>query len=310
MSSATRFKEVELSSIDTALFLAGVLDARAFFDGTDPAESRLRELADKIYARIDFPWMTDGGRTLTMGWFPEKGFLKSRWVGYNEAKLLNLLAMGAPAAPLPPETWQGWTAGYRWRAYYGESFVPFAPLFGHQYSECWIDFRGLADAFMQSHGIDYFENSRRAVRANRAYCIENPGRHPGYSADVWGLTACDGPGRGRFQGYSARGGPPGENDDGTLAPTAAGGSVVFEPVLAVRCLRRMYDLYRERIWTPYGFCDAFNPDAGWFDPDVLGIDQGPILIMIENHRTGRVWARMKKAPELRRGLAAAGMGPR
>lgn len=162
---------------------------------------------------------------------------------------------------------------------------------------------------LQRKAFDYFENSRRATLAQRAYCIANPGKFKGYGEWVWGLTACDGPGFGKFQAYSARGAPPPENDDGTIAPTAVGGSIPFAPEICLPTLRHFYDQYRANIWTPYGFCDAFNLAADWWDPEVLGIDQGPILVMIENYRTGKVWKTFMKAPEVQRGLKAAGFKP-
>ncbi len=306
MDTATRFRQVELSSIDTALFLAGALYAREYFNSSHPDERRIRELADALLERVDWHWMTDGGDTLTMGWHPESGFIPSRWVGYNEAMILYLLALGAPRNPLPPESWTAWTRGYRWATHHGWSYVEFPPLFGHQYSHCWVDFRGRADAWMRVRGLDYFENSRRATLANRAYCMENPRGWRGYGPLQWGLTACDGPGFGPYHAYMARGAPPPENDDGTLAPTAVGGSLPFAPEVCLPTLRHLYTAHRERLWTPFGFRDAFNLTADWWDPDVLGIDQGPILIMAENHRTGRVWRRFMNNAVIRRGLERAG----
>lgn len=309
LDRATRFQQVELSSIDTALFLAGAVYAREYFDGAHPDEQRLRTLVDRLLERVDWGWMTDGADSLTMGWQPERGFLSSRWVGYNEAMILYLLALGATTHPLPPAAWTAWTLGYKWETRFGPSFAPFSPLFGHQYSHCWVDFRGRADAWMRARGSDYFENSRRATLAQRAYCIANPGRHPGYGALVWGLTACDGPNRAGIPGYAARGAPPAEHDDGTLAPTAAGGSVPFAPEVCLPTLRYFYDTWRPKLWTAYGFRDAFHLGVDWWDPDVLGIDQGPILLMLENHRTGRVWKTVMKSAVIQRGLARAGFKP-
>lgn len=306
MDRAVRFKQVELSSIDTALFLAGAIFAREYFDGADPVESQIRGAVDRLLERVDWEWMTDGERTLTMGWHPEQGFIRSRWVGYNEAMILYVLALGAPRGPLPAEAWAAWTHGYRWETHYGRSYVVFPPLFGHQYSHCWIDFRGRADDWMRARGLDYFENSRRATLAQRDYCIANPKGHTGYGSNVWGLTACDGPGRPGTFAYTARGAPPPENDDGTIAPTAAGGSLPFTPAESMAALRHMYAHYRTNLWTAYGFRDAFNLTVDWWDPDVLGIDQGPILIMAENHRTGRVWRRFMQSEVVRRGLERAG----
>jgi hypothetical protein len=309
MDTATRYRKVELSSIDTALFLAGALYARQYFDRSEPPEPQIRGLAEAIYQRVDWNWMANGGKTLTMGYHPESGFLASRWVGYNEASILYIMGLGAATNPLPTAQWDAWVRGYDWRSFYGYSFVAFAPLFGHQYSQCWLDLRGLADAYMRGKQITYFENSRRATLAQRQYAMANPGHFPAYSSNLWGFTACDGPGGRGYHGYAARGAPPPENDDGTIAPTAPGGSLPFTPGVSLAALRHMYDTYRRELWTCYGFRDAFNVKANWWDPDVLGIDQGPILIMAENYRTQRVWDLFMRSPEIQRGLHRAGFQP-
>ena len=306
LNTATREGTSELSSIDTGLLLAGVLDVREFFDEDHPDEIEIRSAADMIFNRVDWQWMANGANSLTMGWNPEGGFLPYRWIGYNEAMVLYILGLGASTNPLPAVHWSSWVNGYAWRTNYGYKYVEFPPLFGHQYSHCWIDFRHIADAYMNSRGSSYFENSRRATLAQRAYCIANPGGFAGYGSNVWGLTACDGPGFGSFAGYNARGAPPAQNDDGTLAPTAVGGSLPFAPEVCVPALRHLYDQYRTNLWTGYGFRDAFNLTASWWDTDVLGIDQGPILLMSENHRTQKIWRRFMRIPEIRRGLEAAG----
>jgi hypothetical protein len=306
MNTAARTWTCELSSIDTALLLAGVLSARHYFTEADPDEATIRALADSLFNRVDWDWMRNGQNSVSMGWKPESGFLSSRWVGYNEGMVLYLLGLGAPTNPLPAASWTSWTSGYQWGTNYGLSFVSFPPLFGHQYSHSWVDFRHMDDAYIRGKGSTYFENSRRATLAQQAYCIANPGRFAGYSSNVWGLTACDGPGTGGYAGYNARGAPPAQNDDGTIAPTAVGGSVPFAPEVCVPTLRHFYDQFRTNLWTGYGFRDAFNLAAGWWDPDVLGIDQGPMVLMIENHRTHRVWKRFMQAPEIQRGLARAG----
>lgn len=307
MNTGLRFRQVELSSIDSALLFAGMIYAAEYFNR--PEENELRELTGKLLARVDWKWMLNGDKTLTMGWHPETGFIEARWRGYNEASILYIIALGVENPALDRDSWTEWTRTYDWRTSYGYSFVHFAPLFGHQYSACWIDFRNSADEYMRAKGITYFENSRRATLAQRAYCIANPLRHTGYSSNVWGLTACDGPGvKGTFA-YMARGAPPPENDDGTIAPTAAGGSIPFAPRECIAALRHMYDTYREKIWHRYGFRDAFNLRHDWWDPDVLGIDQGPILIMAENHRNGRVWDVMNRSKILQRGLNRAGFAP-
>jgi hypothetical protein len=297
---------VELSSIDTALLLAGVVYAREYFDGVDPDEQAIRDLADALVNRVDWTWMLNGHQTFSMGWTPESKFITSQWIGYNEGMILYVLALGSTNSPPPTNAWTAWTAGYQWRTNYGYSYVQFPPLFGHQYSHSWVDFRYVTDTYLSAKGISYFENSRRATLAQYAYCVANPGRHRGYSTNVWGITACDGP---PATGYLARGAPPPQNDDGTLAPTAVGGSLPFTPDIGVATLRHFYDAYRTNIWTGYGFCDAFNPTWNWFDADVLGIDQGPILLMAENYRTQRVWRTMMKSPIIQRGLTRAGFQP-
>ncbi len=317
MNSGHRVWRCELSSIDTALLLAGVLDVRQFFRSDHPAEPEIRQLANQLLHRVDWGWMRHDQDTLTMGWRPEEGFLKSRWQGYNEAMLLYLLGLGLPEHPLEPATrqthpaqgldrrsWDAWTATYPWRTNHGFAYVQFEPLFGHQYSHAWIDFRGKTDPWMRAHGLDYFENSRRATLAQQAYCAANPGGFRGYSHLLWGLTACDGP-----KGYGARGAPPAFHDDGTLAPTAVGGSLPFAPEICLPTLKHLHQQFRQDLWTPYGFRDAFNLQLNWWGPDVLGIDQGIVLLMIENHRSGRVWQRLLDAPEIRRGLARAGFQP-
>jgi len=306
MNTAAREWKCELSSIDTALLLAGVLYAKEYFSRDEPVENQIRSLASALLNRVDWNWMTDGGNSLTMGWRPETGFIKSRWIGYNEAMILCLLGMGVSTNALPGSQWAVWTSGYDWHTNYGQAYVEFPPLFGHQYSHCWIDFRQMPDRYMSTRGIDYCENSRRATLAQRTYCIANPGGFAGYGSNVWGLTACDGPGRGQFAGYSARGAPPPQNDDGTLAPTAVGGSLPFAPEVCLPALRYMYDRYLTNIWSVYGFRDAFNLTANWWDTDVIGIDQGPILIMLENYRSEKVWRVFMRNPEILRGLQAAG----
>jgi hypothetical protein len=246
------------------------------------------------------------------------------WDGYNEAMILYLLALGSPTHPIDAEAWPAWTRSYVWARYGGTEFVSFGPLFGHQFSHVWVDFRGIRDAYMLEKGIDYFENSRRATLSQKDYALRNPGGWRGYGENAWGFTACDGPGDTsfvvdgrlrRFQSYAARGASfDWTNDDGTLTPTAAGGSLPFAPEICLPALKAMRSRYGGRAWKQYGFIDAFNPtfvttatgDDGWFDVDHLGIDQGPILIMAENLRSGLVWETMKKNPYLVSGLRRAG----
>lgn len=294
----------ELSSIDTGLLLAGILYARQYFNGPEPDEVSIRNTADAIVNRVDWTWMARGGDVLSMGWYPGSGFLPATWKGYNEASILYVLGLGAATKPLPPSAWGRWTRSYEWGTNYGLAFVQFPPLFGHQYSQCWLDLRHVADAYMRAKNSSYFENSRRATVAQRAFCMENPSGKVGYGAFVWGLTASDGP-----RGYGARGAPPAQNDDGTLTPTAPGGSIAFAPEICVPTLRNFYDQFRTNIWTSYGFCDAFNLGANWWDADVLGIDQGPIVVMIENYRTQQVWRYFMRNEQVQRGLTRAGFVP-
>ena len=327
----TRFEQVELSTVDTALFLAGALFCQSYFDGPDAAESEIRALAESLYVRADWRWAQPRPPLVGHGWNPEDGHLAYDWGGYSEAMLLYVLALGSPRHAVPQEAWAAWTRGYRWGEFEGHAHLGFAPLFGHQYSHVWIDFRGIQDAWMRERGIDYFENSRRATLAQVAYAQRNPGEFRDYGARMWGLSACDGPvdaevtidgRRRRFRTYSARGASfTYVEDDGTLTPTAAGGSIAFAPEVVIPTLMAMRDAYGEHLFARYGFLDAFNPTLrtpmrvqhgridpvlGWFDTDYLGIDQGPILAMLENMRSALVWRTMRKNAHVVRGLRAAG----
>jgi hypothetical protein len=306
LNSGLRTSDCELSSIDTGLLFAGILYAKEYFTGVDSIETGIRILADSLFNRIDWNWMANGQQSLTMGWYPAAGFLSARWIGYNEAMILNLMGIGANINPLSAQVWNSWTSGYSWRTYYGYSYVWYPALFTHQYSHCWIDFSSKQDSYMANKGIDYAENTRRASFAQWEYCKANPGGWTGYNSNVWGLTACDGPGFGQFSGYNERGCPPSRNDDGTIAPTAAGGSLPFAAEICLPTLKYFYSTYRTQAWTPYGFRDAFNLTANWWDNDVLGIDQGPILLMAENYRTRSVWNTMKNSTVIQQGLQKAG----
>jgi hypothetical protein len=304
LHTGRRARDSELSTVDTALLLGGVLHVQQYFDQENAAEAQIRALADALYRRVEWPWMQVRSAKICHGWKPETGFLAYDWGGYNEAMILYLLALGSPTFPISPDAWTAWTSSYAWQSHYGHAFVVFPPLFGHQYSHVWIDFRGIQDTYMRDKGLDYFENSRRATLANRAYAIANPQGWADYGENVWGFTASDIP-----ASYSARGAPPAESDDGTITPTAAAGSFAFTPHESLAALRHMYAIYRTQIWGPYGFKDAFNPSLQWFATDYLGIDQGPIVLMIENYRTGRIWHVFMQHPAIQRGLAHAGFVP-
>jgi hypothetical protein len=307
-----------------------VLFAQSYFDGDNPQEAEIRRLADEIYRRVDWRWAQARPPAVSMGWRPEDGFIPHDWIGYDEAMLLVILALGSPTFPVEPAAWPKWVSGYEddWGTFFGQEHLGFPPLFGHQYSHVWVDFRGIQDGYMRGRGIDYFENSRRATYAQRAYAMANPEGWKGYGQDIWGLTACDGPvdaeldyqGKRRvFRTYSARG--PGFNDDGTLAPTAAAASIPFAPEIAIPAVMELRRRYGEHIYSTYGFLDSFNPSFdyevplqhgrrvqgfGWVAGDYLGIDQGPIIAMIENHRSELVWRVMRKNPYIRAGLERAG----
>ena len=328
--TATRFKQVELSTIDTALLMAGILSSMSYFDRDGETETRIRELADALYRAVEWDWaLNDDGR-ISMGWHPESGFIPYDWNGYNEAMILLVLALGSPTHPVPNGSWEKWTEGYDYATYNGQEHLHFAPLFGHQYSHLYIDFRNIQDDYMRARNSNYFENSRLATLANRNYCIENPHGYRDYGPKIWGLTACDGPATGEtgdytheerpFRGYSARGpaNQPHSFDDGTIAPTAAGGSIMFTPEESLTALEHMWNIYGSDLVGEYGFRDAFNPtyrkgpgnEHGWFDSDYLGIDQGPILLSLENHESGLIWHLMMQNPYVRRGLERAGFRDR
>ena len=332
METGLRHATTELSTIDTALLICGVLFAQQYFDGIDAREAEIRALADSLYRRVEWARFQVQNPLITMAWRPERGMGPARYQGYDEAMLLYVLALGSPTHPADPAAWSAFTSTYKWGTFYGQEHVNFAPLFGHQYSHVWIDFRGIRDAYMREKGIDYFENSRRATMSQRAYAIDNPGRWRDYSGDVWGLTASDGPKDTtitidgeprRFHTYWARGAALNDvRDDGTIAPTAAGGSIPFAPEIAIPALRAMRIRYGDDLFHRHGFVDAFNPtlrDAsiqtrrgrivagkGWFDDNQLGIDQGPIITMIANHRDGFVWNVIRSNPYVVRGLCRAG----
>jgi hypothetical protein len=331
METGRRFEQVELSTIDTTLLLAGVLFCQSYFDREEPSEREIRALAEELYRAADWKWAQKRAPLVAMGWRPETGFIDWDWRGYNEAMILYVLAMGSPTHSVDSAAWDGYTSTYRWVELYGREYLEFAPLFGHQYSHVWIDFRGLQDRYMRGKGSDYFENSKRATEIHQAYAIQNPGVWRDYGETIWGLSACDGPIDGDFQidgrtrhffTYTARGVSRHEvRDDGTIAPSAALSSLPFSPEIALSAAAEMRRRYGDHLFSRYGFLDSFNPTfrldvpvhhgrvvagVGWFDGDYLGIDEGPILAMIENYRSELVWKWMRRNPHIRRGLIRAG----
>jgi hypothetical protein len=320
METGRRVWECELSTIDSAFLLAGFLTVGTYFDGDSAEEHEIRTLADALYRRADWRWAQNGGPTLTHGWKPDSGFLPYRWEGYDEGLLLYVLGLGSPTYALPAESYAAYTSTYRWRTLYGHEYLHSGPLFTHQLSHLWIDFRGLQDAFLRDRGIDYFENSRRATYVQQQYAIHNPLEFEGYGEHSWGLTASDGPGwtvrtvkgrRREFFDYVARGVPDGP-DDGTIAPWVVVASLPFAPEIVLPTIRH-FDELELGMLAPFGFKASFNrtfpvegSDRGWVTPYHFGIDQGPIVLMIENYRTGLLWELMKRCPYVVTGLRRAG----
>lgn len=334
IDSGERFGTCELSTVDTALLLMGVLHAAEYFDADHPAEAEIRRAAQTLTERVDWRWAQTRPPSICHGWSPEGGFIPNDWKGYNESMLVYLLALGSPGRSVEADAWGAWTSTYgrSWQTFHGQTHLHFAPMFGHQYTHCWVDFRGIRDAYMRARGLDYFENSRRAALAQRAYATANPLGWRGYGGDIWGITACDGPAdvhrpyRGeqrRFISYAGRGAGGHDTwDDGTLAPTAALACLPFAPEIVLPALRALRERYGHTIYGRYGFLDSFNPSfdfadvklthgklvagLGWVDTDHLGIDQGPIVLMAANHRRDEVWRLMRGNAQLRRGLQRAG----
>ena len=320
MDSGRRAWASELSTIDTTFLVAGALMAAQYFDG-DGDEAEIRRLADALYRRVEWDWAFDGGPTVSLGWTPEGGFIPHRWEGYSEALLLYALALGSPTHPIPEASYAAWLETYDWRTLYGIEHVYAGPLFIHQLSHAWVDFRGIEDDFVRERGIDYAENSRRATYVQREYAIRNPRGFAGYGENAWGVTASDGPGPAehtvggearQFWGYRARGVPFGP-DDGTLSPWAVVASLPFAPEIVLPALAHTNREHPE-VTSKYGFKCSFNPtfpgdetaDGGWISQGYYGLDQGPIVLMIENYRTGLPWRLMRGCAPLVRGLRRAG----
>lgn len=322
MHTGRRAWQCELSTVDSGFLFAGMLSAAQYFADDSPEQREIRSLAAQLYQRADWQWAQNGGATLSHGWKPESGFLPWRWEGYDEGLLLYVLALGSPTHPLPANSYAAWAASYEWMRSYDIDYLYAGPLFTHQLSHAWIDFRGIQDAFMRGKGIDYFENSRRATQIQRSYAIDNPLRFKGYGCDVWGITASDGPGPAevridgverRFYDYEGRGAPFGI-DDGTISPWAVVASLPFAPEIvlaAIHCYTHGLQLHDKHA---YGFRSSFNPTfpgqpdslCGWVSPWHFGLNLGPIVLMIENHRSGLPWQLMRGCPWIVEGLRRAG----
>jgi len=320
MASGRRAWHCELSTIDTALLMAGVLAAAAYFNGAADDEAELRRLARALFERVEWDWMLSERGTLCHGWKPESGRLPWHWEGYDEALILYLLALGSPTHPIPQNSYEAWCATYEWREVEGIAYLHAGPLFIHQMSQLWIDFRGLQDAFMRAHASDYFHNSRAAVQVQQRYAIRNPREHAMYGEFCWGISASDGPGPQHWHGrgeppwydYVARGVPDGP-DDGTLAPWAVVASLPFAPDIVLPTIAN-YRRIQLHVANPYGFKASFNPSyptdrrhaVGWVSPFHFGINEGPTVVMIENYRTGLPWKLMHCCAPLVAGLRRAG----
>jgi len=317
--TGTRAGQNEVSTIDTALLMAGVLYSKNYFKGDSAKEAEIRDVADKLYNRVDWKWATNDSGRLSMGWTPENGPLPYDWQAYNEAQILHILALGSPTHGLPSSAWDTYMSTAKSSNQYGHTSLEFGPLFAHQYTQVWLDMRGRVDATAKKLGFDYFQNSRQATLAQHQYAIANPQKWNGYGHLDWGLTASDGPGdltkevdgtNRQFFSYNARGFP-NAPDDGTIAPTAAAASLPFAPEIVMPTIKHWLS-DRPEIFGPVGFADAFNPTfdtskaSGWVDTDSLGIDQGPILLMAENYRKQSIWQVMKNDPYVQAGMNSAG----
>ena len=319
MKTGRRNRDCELSTIDSAFLIAGALTAGAYFNRDSDAEKEIRNLAEALYRRVDWRWAQNGKDTVTHGWTPEHGFIEYRWEGYDEALIVYILGLASPTYALPKESYQAWSTTYRWRSLYGYEFLYAGSLFIHQLSHMWIDFRKIQDEYMRGKQIDYFENSRRATYIQQAYAIDNPRRFEGYGEFIWGLTASDGPGPAtqkngnrtvEFYDYINRGVPDGP-DDGTLAPWAIIASLPFAPEIVLPSIRYFDETFPE-MTSKYGFKCSFNPTfsvttgKGWISKGYYGLDQGPIVLMIENYRSELIWRLMRNCPYIVNGLRRAG----
>jgi hypothetical protein len=317
MQSGRRVWRCELSLVDSSLLLAGILTAGSYFDGSGN-EVEIRALSDQLYQRVDWRWAQNEQETVAQGWKPECGFLHYGWEGYNEATIVYVLGMGSPSHPLSKSSFAGWGCTYQWENLLGQDVLYSGPLFTHLFSHAWIDYRGIRDAFMRDKDSDYFENTKRTIAIHREYGARNPRGYVGYDRNLWGITAGDGPGNlllrqssrdRRFFGYMSRGAPLGP-DDGTIAPWAMLATVPFGADIALRGTRHLLRAYPE-VCRNDRFCSGFNPSLaeggqGWLSDGWFGLDQGLLIMMIENYRSGLVWELTRNCPWVRAGLKGAG----
>jgi hypothetical protein len=317
MRSGRRVWQCELSVVDTTLLMAGILTAACYFDGVGD-EQRIRDLSDALYRRVDWQWAQNGRDTVSQGWKPECGFLHYGWEGYNEATIVYVLGVSSPTHPLPAASFAGWTDTYQWENLLGHDVLYSGPLFTHLFSHAWIDYRGVQDGFMRERGSDYFENTRSTIAVHREYCARNPRGYEGYARNLWGITAGDGPGDRemrqdhrdrRFFGYMSRGAPYGP-DDGTISPWAMLSTLPFNAEAALRGTRHLLQTYPQ-VCSNDRFSSGFNPtlraqEGGWLSEGYYGLDQGLLVMMIENYRTGLIWEITRNCPVIRAGLTGAG----
>jgi hypothetical protein len=319
IQTGRRTWECELSTIDTAIIMAGILTVASYFTKANIEERELRDLAEFLLERVDWQWATDGKATISHGWKPESGFLPFQWSqGYSEALLLYILAAGSARFPIGTAGYEEWVSTFEVKQFYGMEYIYAGPLFIHQLSHSWIDFRGIRDRLNRKLGFDYFENSRRATYVQRHYAIENPHSFRSYGEQAWGFTASDGPGpkvievdgvQRTFFGYVARGAPLGP-DDGTISPWAAAASLPFAPEIVIDTVRRSIEHFELKGHSDYGFDASFNatfPERsqgrhGWISPWIFGLNQGPIILMIENYQSGLIWRLLRNCPYIVRGL--------
>ena len=322
MKTGARAWQCELSTIDSTFFLAGALCCGEYFAADSANEATIRALAKGLFERADWQWFLAADQTVAMGWTPENGFLPYQYDGYDEALLLYILGLGSPTFPLPELSYINWTKSYEWQHSYGQDYLYSSSLFAHQLSHLWVDFRGIQDPYMRSKGIDYFENSRRATLVQQQYAMHNPHAFAGYGEFCWGFTASDGPGpcvlkidgvRREFFDYIARGVPAGP-DDGTIAPWVAVASLPFAPEIVLPTIDNFIHQIGLKADNAYGFKSTFNPTYpcaanktyGWMSPYHFAINEAPVLLMIENYRTGQLWNLMRGNPYIRQGLQRAG----
>jgi hypothetical protein len=320
MQTGQRLGQCEISTIDSAILIAGMLAAGAYYQDDRPGEREIHQRTDELYRRVNWPWALNGGLALSHGWKPESGFLPYRWQGYDEAMLLYVLGLGSPTFPLPASSYQAWTSSFRWETLYGISYLHAAPLFIHHFSHVWLDLKGLQDEYMKAHASDYFQNTRKAAYIAQRYALENPHGFTGYGENAWGISASEGPVRGagpveldgrRFHGYLARGVP--APDDGTLSPWTVITSLPFAPEIALPGIEHYLTQY-PHLYGKYGMMCSLNPTyplsrdglQGWYSNNYYGLNEGPVVLMIENYLSGFVWELMKRQNPIRLGLQQAG----